>query len=200
MTEEPQQATPGSAFLLEEYKNIAATHDKLRDMLGRLFNYFLLLSAFPFTVAGVVFRNGGFDLSAAPLSLHFLFLLVGIGHLVLALTIVDARLSQYRYARTVNAIRRYFADRHPELKSYLFLPTDQNIPSWDKLGYIEYQVNLICFTGAVFTAYGVWAIRQALGRPLAVVVVTVAVVGYLVAYGLLRGQIQKHFEDHKGIR
>jgi hypothetical protein len=68
----------GSAFLIEEYKNIAATHDKLRDVLVRLFNYFLLLSAFPFTVAGIVFRNGGFNLFAAPGEIRILFLFVSL--------------------------------------------------------------------------------------------------------------------------
>ncbi len=107
------------AFLVEEYKNIAATHDKLRDLLARLFNYFLLLSAFPFTVAGIIFGRGEFDLLSAPMGLHFLFLIVGVGHLFLNLSFVHARLSQYRYDRTVNAIRKYFADNVPDLKDYL---------------------------------------------------------------------------------
>jgi hypothetical protein len=64
MNEEPNRAE--ITFLIEEYKNIAATHDRLRDELGKLFNYFLLLSAFPFTVAGIVFRQGDFNLLAAP--------------------------------------------------------------------------------------------------------------------------------------
>src|SRR2546425_526516 len=109
------QSSPEVLFLVEEYKNIAATHDKQRDMLSRLFNYFLLLSAFPFTVAGITFRAGGFDLMSAPVGLHILFLVVGIGHLFLGLTLVDARLGQYRYARTVNAIRKYFSDKSPAL-------------------------------------------------------------------------------------
>ena len=34
-------------FLLEEYRNIAATHDRMRDVINRMFYYFLLLSAVP---------------------------------------------------------------------------------------------------------------------------------------------------------
>jgi hypothetical protein len=85
ISDEPNKAE--ITFLIEEYKNIAATHDRLRDALGKLFNYFLLLSAFPFTVAGIVFRQGDFDLLAAPQGLHFLFLFVGIGDLFLTLTV-----------------------------------------------------------------------------------------------------------------
>ncbi len=56
-------------FLIEEYKNITATHDKIRDNIARIFNYFLILNVFPFTV---------FNLFDAPLSLHLLFLAVGL--------------------------------------------------------------------------------------------------------------------------
>src|SRR6266404_1588378 len=108
-----------TAFLIEEYKNIAATHDRLRDLLVRLFNYFLLLSAFPFTVAGLVFRNGGFNLFAAPGEIRVLFLFVAIGDLCLAVALFDARLSQYRYARTVISIRKYFSDSFPAFAEYL---------------------------------------------------------------------------------
>jgi hypothetical protein len=57
---------PKALFLIDEYKNIAATHDNLRDLLGKIFTNFLLLSAFPFTVAGIVFRNGGFLIFSLP--------------------------------------------------------------------------------------------------------------------------------------
>ena len=133
----------GVRFLFEEYKNVAATHDKLRDVIIRIFNYFLLLSAAPFTVAGVMYQAGGFNLLQAPPSMHILFLVVGAGHLFLALTILDARLSQYRYARTVNAIRQYFAETHREIAPYLYLPTDRTNPPFTRLGYVGIQLRLV---------------------------------------------------------
>jgi len=56
-------------FLLEEYRNIAATHDRMRDVINRMFYYFLLLSAIPFTVATIVFRDTEFDIQTLPLSI-----------------------------------------------------------------------------------------------------------------------------------
>ena len=66
-----QQATV--QFLLEEYRNIAQTHDRLREVGMRLMYFVLILSAFPFTLAGFVFREQEFDFFAAPLSLHLFF-------------------------------------------------------------------------------------------------------------------------------
>src|SRR5437773_1346592 len=111
-------------FLLEEYKHIAMTHDHMRDVLVKLFNYFLLLSAFPFTVAGLMSRrDSALDIFSLPRETYYLFVLIGVADLFLALSMVDARFAQYRYARTVNLIRRYYVDVAPGLSKYLFLPT-----------------------------------------------------------------------------
>jgi small-conductance mechanosensitive channel len=144
---------PSLAFMLEEYRNIAATHDKLRDAIVRIFNYFLILSAFPFTVAGFMLRDA--DLLPAPLSLHLLFLAVGIGHLFLALELVEARLAQYRYARTVNLVRKYFAEQDKDLKNYLYLPISEEVPDWRDLGFVGWQVRFVIVVGALFVFYGV---------------------------------------------
>ena len=155
---------PETAFLIEEYKNIAATHDRLRDLLVRLFNYFLLLSAFPFTVTGLVFRNGGFNLFAAPGEIRVLFLFVAFGDLCLAVALFDARLSQYRYARTVNSIRKYFSDSFPAIAGYLYLPTSSDIPSWSSLGFVWPQLFFMLITGAFLwraecTEFAAFALR-----------------------------------------
>ncbi len=187
-------------FLIEEYRNIATTHDRLRDLLTRLFNYFLLLSAFPFTVAGIMFRQGEFDLRSAPMGLHFLFLVVGVGHLFLTLSLVDARLGQYRYARTVNAIRKYFADNAPGLDAYLYLPTDPDVPSWENLGYVRYQVMFMNVVGAVFATYGLAGLGRWLAGKWAGVLVGLVVFGmYFLAYRGLSKKILLRFQQHKGI-
>lgn len=192
---------PAAGFLLEEYKNIAATHDKLRDMLVRLFNYSLLLSAFPFTVAGFMFRDGTFDLLAAPVGLHLLFFTVGLGQLFLTLSLIDARLSQYRYAKTVNAIRRYFADNYKNIVDYLYLPTTTDVPSWEDLGYIKYQIRFMTLVGATFTAYGSYGAlssQGSLGRCWSVVAALAMLATYVVAYKLFRTVILRRYQKHRG--
>jgi hypothetical protein len=188
MNQEPIKAE--ISFLIEEYKNIAATHDRLRDELSRLFNYFLLLSAFPFTVAGIVFRQGNFDLLAAPQGLHFLFLFVGIGDLFLTLTVVDARHGQYRYARTVNLIRKYFVDKAPDLDSYLYLPKSADVPGMKHLGHITYQIYFMNFVGSVFVAFGVLGLVTHWG---ALFVAIAAAGAYLATYKIFRKKILGRF-------
>src|SRR5712664_2842789 len=182
-----------SAFLIEEYKNIAATHDKLRDLLVRLFNYFLLLSAFPFTVAGIVFRNGGFNLFAAPEEIRILFLFVALGDLCLAVALFDARLSQYRYARTVNLIRKYFKDSVPQISDYLYLPTSTEIPSWTSLGFVWPQLYFMLLTGCLFVGCGVYGLCKLRWT-------LVAVAAYLAFYSALHLWTVRRYKKHKGIR
>jgi hypothetical protein len=176
------------AFLIEEYKNIASTHDRLRDELGRLFNYFMLLSAFPFTVAGIMFRQGDFNFLAAPQEIHILCGIVGFGHLFLALSIVHARRRQYEYARTVNLIRKYFADDAPSLRPYLLLPISGESPSYAKLGHLAYQVTFMILVGSIFVTYSVFGIVP---HEKAIYSSVAAFVLYWVIYRVFKGKIQR---------
>ena len=143
-------------FMLEEYRNIAATHDKLRDIIIRLFNYFLILAALPFTVAGIIVKNGDFDILSAPLSLYLLCIIVGIASFMLALAILDARLGQYRYAKTVNLVRKYFLDKEQSIKEYLYLPVSDDVPQWTSLGFVGWQVYFVIFLGGILLGYGIF--------------------------------------------
>lgn len=196
-TEQPpslQEATV--RFLLEEYKNIAQTHDRLRDVGMRLMYFILILSAFPFTLAGFVFHDTEFDFFAAPLSLHLLFLIVGLSIFVLAYALLDARLGQYRYARTVNEIRRYFAMKDPGLEEFLYLPTDRRIPDMNKLGFVGIQLLFIVPVGGLFTGYGVVGFT---GNPILRWVVGILVTGaYFSLFHLLRKWHASNYEKMIG--
>ena len=183
-------------FLLEEYKNIAQTHDRLRDVGMRLMYFILILCAFPFTLAGFVFREQEFDFFAAPLSLHLLFLVVGLGIFVLAYALLDARLGQYRYARTVNEIRRYFAENDANLQKFLYLPTSRKIPDMSNLGFVGIQLLFIVPIGGLFTAYGVIGITHDLVWRW--VVGLVVITAYFVLFHSLRRQHTKNFEKMIG--
>jgi hypothetical protein len=150
-----QKKEKETEFLLEEYRNIAGTHDKLRELQQKIFNYSLLMSAFPFTVIGIIYRDKPFNFFTPPAIISILFFIIGAGIFLLSLTLVSARLSQYRYAKTVNLIRSYFTDSNSELKKYLFLPTTVDVPKWTELGYIKGQVIFMVFMGWMFTLYSV---------------------------------------------
>jgi hypothetical protein len=184
-----EQNSKSTRFMLEEYHNIAATHDKLRDHTAHLFNFFLIMTAVPFTIAGIALKNVGFDLFHAPPSLHLLFLLLGAVDFFMAMAIVDARLDQYRYARTVNLIRAYFADLDKEIIPYLYLPTSPTIPPFSKLGYVGSQANVVAAIGALYTGYGMlWVFEQKASFPFGVsgvLAIAVAII-YVAAYILYR--------------
>ncbi len=180
-------------FLIEEYKNIAATHDKLRDLLVRLFNYFLLLSAFPFTVAGIMFRNGGLNLFSAPGELRIFFVFVALGDMCLAVALFDARLGQYRYARTVNSIRKYFKDAAPEISDYLYLPTSCDVPSWSSLGFVWPQLLFMLLTGVLFVGCGMYGFVKTYA--------TLAVMAaYILLYIRLHIRTVRRYQKYKGIK
>jgi hypothetical protein len=179
-------------FLLEEYRNIAQTHDRLRDVGMRLTYFILILSAFPFTLAGFIFRDTEFNFFAAPLSLHLLFLIVGLSIFVLAFALLDARLGQYRYARTVNEIRRYFAKNDPGLKSYLYLPVSREIPDMSNLGFVGIQLLFIVPLGGLFTGYGVLGFTaEPIWRWIAGILVTGI---YFLSFYLLRRWHTSNYE------
>lgn len=183
-------------FLLEEYKNIAQTHDRLRDVGMRLMYFILILSAFPFTLAGFIFREQEFDFFAAPLSLHLLFLVVGLGIFVLAFALLDARLGQYRYARTVNEIRRYFAQNDPRIQDFLYLPTTRQIPDMNKLGFVGIQLLFIVPIGGLFTSYGVTGLTHA--TVWRWVIGLTAIVAYCLGFHYLRKRHARNYEKTIG--
>lgn len=192
MESKTQEKDATVQFLLEEYRNIAQTHDRLRDVGMRLMYFILILSAFPFTLAGFIFREQEFDFFDAPLSLHLLFLVVGLGIFVLAFALLDARLGQYRYARTVNEIRRYFAENDPDLRNFLYLPTSRQIPDMSKLGFVGIQLWFILPIGALFTGYGtIVATDELIWRW---VIFLVVVAAYLLAFHLLRKWHASNYE------
>ena len=117
-------------------------------------------------LAGFIFREQEFNLFAAPITLHLLFLIVGIGIFPLALALLDARLGQYRYARTVNEIRRYFSENDPNLIGFLYLPVTKNIPDMRNLGFVGIQLWFILPIGGLFTAYGIYGLVGLITGPL----------------------------------
>jgi hypothetical protein len=145
----------GKDFLLEEYRIIASTHDRMRDVINRMFYYFLLLSAIPFTVATLVYRDSKFNLTEIPLSIGLLFLIISLSILFLSLASVAARYRQNTYAHTVNRIRAYFADNHLEIKQYLYLPITDAEPRSDDLGHVLYYIISMALVGGLYFFLGI---------------------------------------------
>lgn len=147
---ETEQENPSIKFLLEEYRNIAATHDRLRDIINHTLYYFLLLVAVPFTVSAIVFQDNEFDILKLPNTLALLVLTIDFGILCLSLALISARYRQNQYAKTVNRIRAFFANRDDSIKPYLFLPTSESLPKTTDLGHSFWYLLLMTAIGVSY--------------------------------------------------
>lgn len=144
-------------FMCEEYKSVATSHDNMREMVGRTFNYFLLISAFPFTAYTFSKIESNSTLTWL---LPVLFIVVALGDVCMALAMLEARLSQYRYARAVNLIRKYYVDTSPELDQYMYLPTSPDFPEYDfsALGFVKYEVGFVMVIALSYFSIALWQI------------------------------------------
>ena len=149
---------PGVQFLLEEYRNIAATHDRMREGINRMFYYFLLLTAVPFTVASIIFHDAKFDILTLPSSMGWLLVIVGAMILFLSLSLAAARLRQNQYAKAVNCLRRYFADNYQTISPYLMLPTTSELPRTRDLGHVLWYLCAMTLVGGTYECLGAFSL------------------------------------------
>lgn len=140
-------------FLIEEYKNIANTHDQLRNNIFMLFNYFLIASALPFTVLTLVQK---ISVPQINVLIGLFFLLISCGDILLACSMIEAKLRQYSYARAVNLIRKNFSDSDKELGRYLGLPSDQSKPNFTDLGSTKYLIMFMFIVASVYLWAGLF--------------------------------------------
>jgi hypothetical protein len=155
-----------SDFMIQEYDQIASAYFGLRDQVNDWFKAYLSLIGLPITVLVAVLKLAEEQLPISIAQLpdvvaSLLILVAGLGFFV-ALSIVAMRMEMILYARTINGIRRYFADLDQKCKSqtpeldlaaYLILPTSDSMPpffeSWRAMFW---QVVIIGFIdGAILT-------------------------------------------------
>jgi len=152
---------PSVEFLLEEYRNIAATHDRMRDIINRMFYYFLLLTAIPFTVASIVLHGTEFNILSIPQSLGWLFVIISASILFLSLACASARFRQNQYAKTVNGIRGYFANNDATILPYLYLPTATEKPRIAYFGHVFWYLLAMTLVGGTYACFGSFSLLSA---------------------------------------
>jgi hypothetical protein len=182
----------GVRFLLEEYRNIAATHDRMRDIINHMFYYFLLLSAVPFTVATIVLQDADFDILSIPQSLGWLFVIISASILFLSLSCASARFRQNQYAKTVNCIRRYFADNDASIVSYLHLPITSEKPEVRYLGHVVWYLAAMTLVGGTYTCFGVFSLIG-----VGFLTGLVAFLVYVIIFALLAWLVYKRTRPNK---
>jgi len=125
-------------YLLAEYQNIAEAHFRTIAAISSFFQYYITIMALPIALMSVLASLSIKEEFLRVVS--FLVPLLSIVSLVIAIIgffvlayIINLRMDAILYARTVNAIRRYFynsvdIDITTKLKTRV-LPLDPSLPS-----------------------------------------------------------------------
>lgn len=155
-------------FMKQEYTGICQAFGDLYNVILKVFNFYLLLAAVPFTVAAIIYKSPGpeFDLSSLPLPMSVLFMVVSILGFLITLSMIHLRMEQILYARTVNCIRRYFCESDTSVQNqiddYLNLPTTDELPPFLEFGrFFFWQIILI---GIIDSLYGIVAFINLTGH------------------------------------
>lgn len=198
-----------SDFMLEEYDRISTAYFGLRNQVNEWFKAYVALIGLPLTILAAVIKisndNSSMGLSDFPIIVSALLMVVSFLGFFITLSIINMRMEMILYARTINDIRRYFAELDlagPEtekriiLIKYLILPTcDRKPPFYEEGRAIFWQVLLLgVFDGAIFLTsfHNITDINWIIS----------AVAGVLfggfhwLVYKLIANQREKKWEEH----
>jgi hypothetical protein len=119
-------------FMLTEYDRISTAYFGLRDQVNEWFKAYLTLVGLPLTVLAAVLKiasgNISISLTNLPDIVSALLILVSFLGFFVTLTIISMRMEMILYARTINGVRRYFANADNKMIDFLILPTSDAVP------------------------------------------------------------------------
>lgn len=152
-------------FMLREYESIAAAHFDSQSGLRQQIRFYLIIAAFPLTVLGFAFNHaptnsGGpsIGLFNIPAFVSVVFIGTGILGVLMSLAMIHSAFDCVLYARTVNGVRAYFADRAKrlgvDLAPYLVMPTSKVKPRYFHFRSFFYLHTLISLVNASYVAVG----------------------------------------------
>jgi len=129
-------------YLLAEYNNIAEAHFRTISAISSFFRYYLIIMALPITLfsafLGLSLKEGQIIYPSGLLLSIVCLVIALVGFLVLVY-MINLRMDVILYARTVNAIRKYFydeADVDVDVKIRMrVLPQTPFFPGYFERGY-----------------------------------------------------------------
>ena len=149
-----------SDFMLEEYTQTNLGFFHLQTKINDWFKTFIALYGIPFTVLAAVIGLGDPIDSLDPFDLPgivaFLLAVIALLGCFVAMMIVSMRMEMILYKRTVNVVRRYFAEIEKGnsgnlgIASFLILPTSDLFPPfYEPWRDTFWQVLFIGFQGSL---------------------------------------------------
>lgn len=143
-------------FMITEYDKIASAYFGLQVQLTEWFKTYVTLVGLPLTILAAIYgslKSPLPPLGEMPDLVSVLLIIVGILGFFVTFTIINMRMEMILYARTINGVRRYFADFDlqeknkailKKLHEYLILPTsDRYPPFFEKFRSVFWQVIII---------------------------------------------------------
>ena len=67
-------------------------------------------------------------------------------------------LEEYRNIAAINDLRRYFAENHPIISPYLYLPKTSELPRARSLGHVQWYLSAMTLIGAIYEYLGVFSV------------------------------------------
>ncbi len=125
-----EEAEIGSAFMLAEFANIQVFAIQSMNIEDKRIDVFLTLSSALLAGLGLLSQTGIDKQSLLLVSLGGALGLLTIGVLIFNQILhVDTLIIDY--IRSLNQIRRYFAEKSPHIKPYLSMPTTDTYPKYN---------------------------------------------------------------------
>jgi len=153
----PDEQKTTIGFLKKEYAGISKAFGDLYNVILKVFNFYLLLTAVPFTVAAIIFKSqeSKLDLLNLPFSMSALLLLVSFLGLLTTFSMIHLRLEQILYAKTINCIRRFFweigVSVEKKIDGCLSLPITDELPPFLELWRsFFWQITLIGLIDGIY--------------------------------------------------
>ena len=153
-------------FLLTEYENIAKAFFNSYDIGARWVKYYLTILAVPFSFIALIYHSKPeqFDLFDLSTSIAVLLFVVGVVNIFVSYIVMDLKLDNVLYARTVNGIRQYFVDQgikngeweaNKLINTYIVLPTETDKPRFLTLSSGSFiQAALMILINALYVSAG----------------------------------------------
>jgi len=151
-------------FLLAEYNNIAKALFNTGTGITRFFQFYLLILTIPITLAGAIVKDYSdvrhlLGSPVAPLLALPLFVIALVGFCVMAY-VTNLRMDVILYSRTVNGIRRHFANRSglplDHLQTTLALPRTIDRPSYAEATFFIWVVGAFALMNSVYVYAAAW--------------------------------------------
>lgn len=171
-------------YLLEEYSNISKAHFKTIETFTSFFRYYLILMAIPISILSLFNNTKNEKMISLLISLmpwiSFAISIVGIS---IMLYIIHLRFDAILYARTINAIRKYFYDESDvsidDKIRLRVLPQSPHMPDYHETGYFWPVILTFGIIDSLYYCYGLtWFLKS-------IWILSSAFLSYLILHFLL---------------